>query len=92
LNEFIGLVTGAQATHEHGCSYDIAENFMRFQPTTVLAAALLVALAASPALANNGNGGNGNHYGWGAPGPIAGAGLGFLVLAGGYYVVRRWRK
>ena len=26
------------------------------------------------------------------PGPIAGAGLGYLVLAGGYYVVRRWRK
>ena len=60
---------------------------MRFQPTTVLAAALLVALAASSALANNGH-----HYGWGAPGPIPGAGLGFLVLAGGYYVVRRWRK
>ena len=31
---------------------------MRFQPTTVLAAALLVALAASPALANNGNPGS----------------------------------
>ena len=61
---------------------------MRFQPTTVLAAALLVALAASSALANN----YGHHYGWGAPGPIPGAGLGFLVLAGGYYVVRRWRK
>ena len=26
------------------------------------------------------------------PGPIAGAGLGYLVLAGGYYLVRRWRK
>ena len=65
---------------------------MRFQPMTILAGALLVALAASPAHANNGNGGNGNHYGWGAPGPIAGAGLGYFVVAGGYYVFRRWRK
>ena len=64
---------------------------MRFQPKTLLAAVLLV-LAASPALAGNGNGGNGNHYGWAAPGPIAGADLGYLVLAGGYYVVRHWRK
>ena len=55
---------------------------MRFQ--THLAAALLVALAASPALAQT--------YGKGAPGPIAGAGLAYLVVAGGYYVVRRWRK
>ena len=60
---------------------------MCFQPKTLLAAAFLFALAASPALANNGH-----HYGKGAPGPIAGAGLGFLVLAGGYYVVRRWRN
>ena len=48
----------------------------------ILAAALVVALAASPALA----------MGRAAPGPIAGAGLGFLVLAGGYYLVRRWHK
>jgi hypothetical protein len=27
-----------------------------------------------------------------APGPVAGVGLGYLVLVGGYYVVRRWRK
>jgi hypothetical protein len=60
---------------------------MRFQQKTLLAAALLLALVASPALANNGD-----HYGRAAPGPIAGAGLGFLVLAGGYYVVRRWRN
>jgi hypothetical protein len=65
---------------------------MRFQPK-LLAAALLVALAASPALAERGErGGEGHHYGWGAPGPIAGAGLAYLVVAGGYYVVRRWRK
>lgn len=61
---------------------------MRFQPMTLLAAALLVALAASPALAM------GRCVGCdrGAPGPIAGAGLAYLVLASGYYVVRRWRK
>ena len=74
---------------------------MRFQPK-LLAAAILFAFAASPVLATpgngngngNGNGGNGNHNGWGTatPGPISGAGLGYLVLAGGYYVVRRWRK
>jgi len=65
---------------------------MYFQSRTLLAAALL-ALAASPALAVLGlpidpPGG----AGVAAPGPIAGAGLGYLVLAGGYYVVRRWRK
>jgi hypothetical protein len=27
-----------------------------------------------------------------APAPIAGAGLVYLVAAGGYYAVRRWRK
>ena len=26
------------------------------------------------------------------PGPVAGAGLGYLALAGGYYVFRRWRR
>jgi hypothetical protein len=60
---------------------------MRFQSRTLLAAALLGALAASPAFAVP--------FGEGirdAPGPIAGAGLGYLVLAGGYYAVRRWRK
>lgn len=61
---------------------------MRFQPKTLLAAALLV-LAASPALAAPPCSACGLHA---APGPIAGAGLGYLVLAGGYYVVRRWRK
>jgi hypothetical protein len=83
---------------------------MRSQSITFLAAAVLFALAASPALAqfggpNGGPGGNGNGGpdsggpnngggggGIGAPGPVAGAGLGYLVLAGGYYVVRRWRK
>jgi hypothetical protein len=79
---------------------------MRSQSITLLAAAALLALAASPALAggggdsqggnNNNQGGNSDSQGAGAgkavPGPIAGAGLGYLVLAGGYYVVRRWRK
>jgi hypothetical protein len=70
---------------------------MRFQSGTILTA-ILLALAASPALASP-TGGGSPVRGWvttpgpvAAPGPIAGAGLGFLVLAGGYYVVRRWRK
>jgi hypothetical protein len=63
---------------------------MRFQPK-LLAAALLLALAASPALAAVSTVPCAA-CGRAAPGPIAGAGLGFLVLAGGYYVVRRWRK
>jgi hypothetical protein len=54
----------------------------------ILAAALVVALATSPALAM----GRCLDCGRAAPGPIAGAGLGFLVLAGGYYLVRRWHK
>jgi hypothetical protein len=59
---------------------------MRFQLAAVFAAAL--ALAASPALADLGP------AGWWhpAPAPVAGAGLGFLVLAGGYHLVRRWRR
>lgn len=80
---------------------------MRFPLRTLLATALLAGLAASPALAmgslgwlggdpgsgNGGSGGGGDPPGGTAvPGPIAGAGLGFLVLAGGYYAVRRWRK
>jgi hypothetical protein len=64
---------------------------MRFQSqlSALLTSALLVALAAFPAIADDGNG---HGHGHGAPGPIAGAGLAYLVLAGGYYVVRRWRK
>jgi hypothetical protein len=53
---------------------------------------------------NNGGGqggdgqGSSNGGGWhggssrGAPGPIAGAGLPFLLIAGGYVLVRRYRK
>jgi hypothetical protein len=61
---------------------------MRFQSTTFLAAALLVGVAASPAIAA----GALNLPAVPVPGPVAGAGLGFLVLAGGYYAVRHWRK
>lgn len=64
---------------------------MRMQPKKLLAAALVLILAASPGVARNG--GNGHHYGWGVPGPIAGAGLGYLaLLSGGYYLYRRWRR
>ncbi|MGH6835217.1 MAG: hypothetical protein ACREC9_06635 [Methylocella sp.] len=79
---------------------------MRFQSRPLLAAALLVALTTSPAFAwqlclpfglgciggGGSGGGGGGGGGTAVPGPIAGAGLGYLVLAGGYYVVRRWRK
>jgi hypothetical protein len=64
---------------------------MRNQSRTLLAAALLVALAASPAIASSISPGMGLAPA-GVPGPIAGVGLGYLVLAGGYYAVRRWRK
>lgn len=63
---------------------------MRFHSRTLLAAALLAGVAASPALALGPTGID--QPGIGTPGPVAGAGLGFLVLAGGYYAVRRWRK
>ena len=46
---------------------------------------LLALLATSPAFAAQG-------FIIGAPGPIAGAGLGYLAIIGGYYVIRRWRK
>ncbi len=45
-----------------------------------------------------GNGGGPSHGGGGvggnkgAPGPIAGAGLPFLLIAGGYVLVRRYRN
>ena len=64
---------------------------MRFQPKTLLAAALLM-LAASPALAGACATAVCLGGGKAAPGPIAGAGLGYLALTGGYYVFRRWRK
>lgn len=60
---------------------------MHIQPNTFLAAALLLVLTASPGLAESGG-----VFLRAAPGPIAGAGLGYLALAGGYYLYRRWRK
>ncbi len=53
---------------------------MRSQ-TTILLAASFLAMAASPAFATAA-----------VPGPVAGAGLGYLAIAGGYYLVRRWRN
>jgi len=61
---------------------------MRLQPKFLVAAGLVLALAASSAIA----GGNRHNRGHGVPGPIVGAGLGYLALAGGYYLYRRWRK
>jgi hypothetical protein len=63
---------------------------LHFKSSTLLAAALLVTLAAPPASALGRCIGCGG--GTPAPGPIAGAALGCLVLAGGYYMLRRWRK
>ena len=65
-----------------------------------LAALFMVAALALPASADkggngNGNNGNGNGNGGsnrGAPGPIAGAGLPILLVAGGYALVRRYRN
>ena len=59
----------------------------------VFAAALILTLAAIPALAGAPGGPVAvSSTGKGAPGPIAGAGLGYLVLAGGYYLYRRRKQ
>ncbi|MGA7384164.1 MAG: hypothetical protein WBW81_05580 [Methylocella sp.] len=63
---------------------------MHFQSRTLLPA-LLAVLAASPAIAGGPERLIGQS-GIAVPGPAAGVGLGYLVLAGGYYMVRRWRK
>jgi hypothetical protein len=65
---------------------------MHFQSSTFLAAELLAGLAAFPAVAAPNCLACGIRSGAAVPGPVAGVGLGYLVLAGGYYVVRRWRK
>lgn len=77
---------------------------MRSWQKTFLAAAVVCAISPLSALAGGGNdqGENGNdqgrdhNYGGGgnkgAPGPIAGAGLPFLLIAGGYVLVRRYRN
>jgi hypothetical protein len=74
---------------------------MRSFRKTLLAATAACLLGTSPAFAEGKSQGGGNHcqgnscgglHGIGAPGPIAGAGLPFLLLAGGYMLVRRYRK
>jgi hypothetical protein len=65
---------------------------------TVLVSIASGAIAVQPADPNgnncgNCNGNNGNGFGnIGVPGPIAGAGLPFLLLAGGYAVSRYRRQ
>jgi hypothetical protein len=79
---------------------------LRALPKVLVAATAfcaVTALAAFEAQAQANKGGQGNQSGWskggkgggggskGAPGPIAGAGLPILLLAGGYALVRRYR-
>jgi hypothetical protein len=67
---------------------------MRSRHKAVLTAAAVFAMISLPALAAPGGvkGPNPNAPGQskGAPGPIAGAGLPFLLLAGGYAVMRHY--
>lgn len=65
------------------------EDLMRSWGKTLLAAVALYAVAASPVLADQSTAPGQNK---GAPGPIAGAGLPFLLLAGGYFMVNRYRN
>jgi len=70
-------------------------------PKILITATAFCALTAAATLSAQADpGGNGHHYGWsnggggskGAPGPIAGAGLPVLLVAGGYALVRRYRN
>ncbi len=79
---------------------------MRSWNKTLIIMTAFCAMAAAPALAQGkgkGPGGGGSpgpgpggggppSRNVGAPGPIAGAGLPFLLLAGGYVLVRRYRN
>ena len=72
---------------------------MRSWQKTLLAAAAVAAIGALPALAQPSDRNPSKPgLGWGAggskgaPGPIAGAGLPFLLLAGGYVLVRHYRN
>ena len=67
---------------------------MRTWQKTLLAAAAACAITSLPALAQGVGPGGGGPPGSnkGAPGPIAGAGLPFLLLAGGYVLMRRYRN
>ncbi|MGF9763376.1 hypothetical protein AAII07_50415 [Microvirga sp. 0TCS3.31] len=64
---------------------------MKSWQKTLLAAAAVCAISTLPALADKGGTPNSNSN-TGAPGPIAGAGLPFLLLAGGYVLARRYRN
>jgi hypothetical protein len=62
----------------------------------LIAAAILLAINMSPAMAQNGEGGNGNctaNCPRGAPGPVMGAGLPVLAIGFGVYsLVKRRRE
>lgn len=65
---------------------------------TLLAAAAVCVVSATPSFADGKSQGGGNDCqgnscgGRAAPGPIAGAGLPILLVAGGYLMLRRYRK
>jgi hypothetical protein len=66
----------------------------KFVTAAVVAAGVLVGMAsiASASSIDNGFGGNWGH-GKAAPGPVAGAGLSFILIAGAsYFIWRRRRK
>lgn len=68
-----------------------------FRKTLLAAAAVYIigsvpAFAEQPTCPGKSCAAPGHNKNVGAPGPIAGAGLPFLLVAGGYMLVRRYRK
>jgi len=56
-----------------------------------LATTLILSFTALPALAREHVHHNYERGGKGTPGPIAGAGIIYVAIGGGYYMYRRWR-
>jgi hypothetical protein len=66
---------------------------MRFSTQSLLVAAILALTVAEASARGWGGWGGWGGGGHGVPGPIAGAGLGYLaVIGGGYWLSRLWRK